>query len=547
MRHHLTVKKTLALAVTLGSLMLSGCAAKVGGQFADDANASVVTDEAVNAQLGEMTSSWNATPGIQLLQHRNGEGISIHGPVDVPSRIGNQQVSLAFNGAITINDLAEALALEGINLIPVDAHSGAASAPVPTAGDDAPAVDSPDEQLVSALQGAVPTIRSSASADSVGNKVFRLPRFNGSVKELLEVVSMMTDVSFRGQGSYVLARNGIEYYVDLPQDSELVSRVVQDLQALGAQNVATSVDAGSVTFSAGASRDHVLRDYMKRLERNNAMIGLQVAVLSVSHDRDRNTGIDWSALQATIGGGNASLSNNGSNSDGSNSDGSNGDTGTASDGDNGMDGAMAAVANGVNRLSGVADGSGLSLSYLSRDFELRGLINILSRYGTTETKQNLVLRTLSANPVRIRSGQSTPYVSEINVSSARNTLTGGTKTEVAETGLTLDITPYYNDKTGLVTMNVDLDMSSIIAFINLSAGNQIGALTQPDIQEQSFSNAARLLAGETVILGGITYDQVSYDGNTLTPIESLQLDGEQYSRQQNSLFVVLRPTVTIYE
>lgn len=517
-------------AVVTASMALSGCAGKVGGDFKNAAHADVAQQS--HNTLRGMTASWTSTPGIQTLRHRHGDGITIHGPVDIPEHIGTKTLDLSFPGPVSISELAETLALEGVNLIPLGYDAGAVDAvsPAPVA------VGNPDEQILAAIQGGAPSSVTTGLGQGVGAKRFRLPRFQGTVQELLEVVSLMTDVSFKGAGAFILARPGIEYYVDLPQDELLVNRVARDLAALGATNVVTSIDAGSVTFNAGASRDRVLRDYMKRLERNNAMIGLQVAVVSVSHDRDRNVGVDWSSLQATLGG--ASIgSENGANGNG---------TGAPAVGESPSAG-VAAAASAVNRVSGTMTGSNLSLAYLGGDFELRGLVNMLSRYGTTETKQNLVLRTLSANPVRIRSGQSTPYISEINVSSTGDSVTGGTETDVAETGLTLNITPYYNDKTGLVTMNVDLEMSSIIAFINLSAGNQLGQLTQPDIQEQSFSNAARLSAGETVILGGITYDQVSVDGNTLSPLEALSVDGEQYSRQQNSLFVVLRPTVTIYE
>ncbi|WP_144049462.1 type II secretion system protein GspD [Vreelandella massiliensis] len=548
-------KTLIAGAIAAATLSMTGCASKIGGGLVEEGNKDI--DTTTNTVIDSVTSSWNASPGIQMLDHLDGEGISIHGPVDVPDAIGEKHVALEFHGQTSINDLVEALALEGVNVIPV---SNASASPAPQQGATNPVAASmdgestPDDQLVTAIQGAAEMATAGARRSNVadvGSQTFRLPRFNGTVRELLDVISMMTDISFKGRGNYILARQGIEYYVDLPQDEELVKRVAGDLEALGANNVVTSIDAGSVTFNSGASRDHVLRDYMERLERNNAMIGLQVAVVSVSHDRDRNTGVDWSALQATIG--NASLSNgnngvpNGGVPDGGGESGdADGSRLAAGEGDNSSP-TTGLVSSAANRISGVVNSSNLSLAYLGGDFELRGLINMLSRYGTTETKQNLVLRTLSANSVKIRSGQSTPYVSEIDVSSTGDTLTGGTETDVAETGLTLEITPYYNDKTGLVTMNVDLDMSSIISFINLSAGDQVGQLTQPDIQEQSFSNAARLMAGETVILGGISYDQITADGNTLTPLESLDLDDEQYSRQQNSLFVVLRPTVTIYE
>lgn len=511
---------------------------------------------------------WSATPAMQRIASSMAEGeIAIKGPVSIPDHIANTPIELDLAGTTTINELVEIMAAKDITLVPV-AEPQESRAPAEDGGSDeaesegegeegesgegnketgegaSVSLGSPDQMLVQALQDATSSMSPfrRIPVEGFGQRYFYLPAYKGTIGELLEIVSLLTDASFQSTGNLIMVKPGVEYHIDLPQDEDLFSRVKTDLTSLGAKDITASLDTGTIVFTAGASKDTTLRDYMSRLTKNNAMIGLQVAIVTVSHNRNRNRGLDWSSLQATLNGGASNVMSGGGSATPTaptpptgNGNRSNDSGSTSGSGNTDLDGWAASLAN-----------SRLGLLYKGTDFELSGLLNFLSTYGNTETKQNLVLRTLSANPVEIRSGQSTPYVAELTTSSTGDVVSGGAETEVAETGLTLDIAPYFNARNELITMTVDLDMSTITAFLELSAGDQ-GTITQPDIQEQSFSNTARLRAGETVVLGGLTYDQVNDDYSTLSPLEKLPVEGQRFQRQQNSLFVVLRPTVTLYD
>lgn len=505
----------LLLAAVITS---SGCASWDNrATFEDRASFPGVNDTPM--ALHEVTDGWSSTPALQRIANDlGGAGVEIRGPVSLPSRISNIPIELNLVGSITVNELVEILSGKGVTLVPVAdvADRQAERAPSQSSETRPASVNAgdTDQALLQSLQANAEMLSSfsrRAPIQGVGSREFYLPSYQGTVGELLEIVSLLTDASFQSVGSLVMIKPGVEYHVDLPQDRELFQRVTHDLESLGASDITASLDSGSIVFSAGASKDTALRDYMGRLTQNNAMIGLQVAIVTVSHNRERNTGLDWSSLQGTLNGG---------------------VSGTGGEGQSGW-------------AATLAD-SRLGLLYRGSDFELSGLLDFLSRYGSTQAQQNLVLRTLSANPVEIRSGQSTPYVSELSTSSTGDVVTGGANTEVAETGLVLDIAPYFNARNELITMSVDLDLSTITAFLELSAGGQ-GTITQPDIQRQSFRNTARLRAGETVVLGGLTYDEVTDRYSTLSPLENMPVDGQRFQRQQNSLFVVLRPTVTLYD
>ena len=179
---------------------------------------------------------------------------------------------------------------------------------------------------------------------------------------------------------------------------------------------------------------------------------------------------------------------------------------------------------------------------------MQALFSLLSTYGTTQTTQNLVLRSLSGGKVKIRSGATVPYVSQVNIAAAgnSNSVFGGTQTETVDTGLTLTIEPHFDAVTGRVTMDVDMQLKSIIGFLKLSAGAQIGSMTRPEVQDQSLETVARAAAGHTVVLGGILYDQLSDDRATLPGMESAAIGHLDRKVQRNALFIVIRPTVTTY-
>lgn len=166
------------------------------------------------------------------------------------------------------------------------------------------------------------------------------------------------------------------------------------------------------------------------------------------------------------------------------------------------------------------------------------------------------MKTLSGKEVTLKSVQTIPYVSGINNTSGYGSsssnngygsgVSSGTETDEIEIGLTLDMTPYYDSDSGIVTVELELELSSLIAFIELSAGNQIGKLTQPQTQEQNFTNFMKLKAGESSIIGGVTYEQVADNRNSISYLETSKIASQNQKITKNAVFIMLRPTVTMF-
>ena len=193
-----------------------------------------------------------------------------------------------------------------------------------------------------------------------------------------------------------------------------------------------------------------------------------------------------------------------------------------------------------------------------------GAINFLSKFGTTNTRQNVELRTLSGTEVSLRSGQTIPYVSGVGVNSIGGggaggvggaNLLGSAQTSSVKTGLTIKLTPFFDSGNDIVTVDLNVLVNSVLEFRQLQAGSQVGTLTQPVTQEQSLNDIVRVLAGNTVIIGGLHLEHGTYAGtepnfirgDTSATDPYLPLIGSRsQDLQKEALFIIIRPSVTIF-
>jgi hypothetical protein len=181
---------------------------------------------------------------------------------------------------------------------------------------------------------------------------------------------------------------------------------------------------------------------------------------------------------------------------------------------------------------------------------MTGLINTLRTYGEARTSQNVVLRTLPGTEVKIRSGNSVPYVSGISSSigsDSGSSTTSNVDIDTVETGLTMTMLPNLDAKSGIVTMAVEMELKSLLGFIEVSGGNDAGTFSQPNTQEQSFNDIARLSLGDTVVLGGVTFDSINDARTSMAGLEKLPVGNQKDSHKREALFIVIRPTAVMYK
>lgn len=470
----------------------------------------------------EVTRDWNVTPALRV---RNLDAPAVEmESAPIPEAIAKRPVDLTLTSTATVSDLAIVLTSVGVPTIP--------------------------------------------ASSEVGDKKIAVPQYRGTFGGLLPLLRGLQGLSFSWHEGALVVGTGTAMSASLPPAKDVVDAVSKDLKNLGASNIVSSLDASEVSFDVPSSQTWRVKHYLQRVVGNAATIGLQVAVITVSLDREKTTGLDWSRLQLTLGQSGLMQSPGGGSGSGGNGLPRTGDGGNQGAGNNNGNGNGSGNGNSGGRNTGNSngqDGSGdqplpfgvaggllggsFGLVANRSHFNMQALFSLLSTYGETRTTQNLVLRTLSGGKVKIRSGASVPYVSSVSATIAgqSGSVFGGTQTETVDTGLTLTIEPRYDSTTGRVAMDVDLQLKSILGFLQLNAGQQVGSMSRPEVQDQSLTTVARAAAGQTVVLGGILYDQLTDNRNTLAGLENAKVGHQDKKVQRNALFVVIRPTVTTYQ
>lgn len=482
-------------SVCIAALYLSGCS---GVNIPSDYKK---PDEQY-AYDQQKNSSWSQNAPITLKQTNVGEKIKRKN--GIPASVYNKKISISMNGEISIKDL----------MVGISKKTG------------------------------IPTI---ISNEEVGENGVLVPEFSGKLGDLLSSIEKTKNVSFSWASGVLVLDLDSQYIVSLPQDKDLLDDVAKELSKLGAKEIQSSVNAGLISYKTSSSDQDGINEYLERLSKNAALITVQVMIINVKLDKDRKTGFDWSSFQMRLGDVGLYKTETDAANNLNNTNGGNGNN-SGNGNNNGAAGVLAdAVTEGTY---GSLTGNGLGFRALSSAVDITGLFNLLSTYGQTKTTQDTSLKAISGSEVKIVSGQVVPYVSNINVATTGGSYDGalgGVQTSKEETGINLKMFPYYEADTKLVTIKIDLSLKSILAFVKLSAGNQIGSLTQPSTQKQEFNSTVRVPVGDSVILGGITYESVEDNRDSLSEFEEMDIASQKLKVSNNSVFVLLRPTVVIYK
>jgi type II secretory pathway component GspD/PulD (secretin) len=512
-------KKTIISTIIASILGLSGCTGLSIPQDTEFREKELLQPAVDKFESAEPALIKRKTKPIKVIQ-----------PTDIPQEILNKKIELSLSGEAKIADLPNLLEEFGIYLV--------------------------------------------ATENVDLDKIIYLNNFKGTVEDLFQVIGSINNLSFNYQRNNIISIDlTSDYVIDIPQNADIVAEMETAITPLGAQDIQSSIVGGTIMYKATYLDNQKIEKYVTRFSKNASVIGLQVAVMTVQLDKDSEKGFDWSKLNASIGNANILKSDTSSTTTGA-TGGTTGDvpSGTSGGAAGATDAAGNLIPTAEDLLKGSYYGSSLknlqtlgnftgtasTLRALNGTFDITAVINYLSTYGQTKTNQSVLMKTLSGKEVSLKSVQTIPYISGINNTSGYGGgstggnsgygggVSSGTETDEIEIGLTLDMTPYYDSDSGIVTVELELELSSLIAFLELSAGNQIGKLTQPQTQEQNFTNFMKLKAGESSIIGGVTYEQVADNRNSISYLETSKIASQNQKTSKNAVFIMLRPTVTMF-
>ncbi|KAA0591770.1 hypothetical protein J2848_006545 [Azospirillum lipoferum] len=370
--------------------------------------------------------------------------------------------------------------------------------------------------------------------------------FTGSFTDLAGVLETGMGVVAWWQNGTLFLSNRDRFAFTVPQNQAVIDSVMADLKTLGATDITQSLRGGQVVFSASPTvYREVIQPYIDRLHRNMAMVRIQLAVVSLGLTDQSASGFDWNALALQF---NRLQSGTTTTTTG---------TTTAT---------TAGTISAAQPPISVNISNPGTLLGVSGVFNVAGAITFLSKFGNTDTRQNVEVHTLSGAEVTLRSGQTIPYVTGVGVTAvgglgtaaaapggaALNSpgIVGSAQTGTVQTGLTIKLTPHFDADNQIVTIDLNLLLNNLIEFRDLNAGNQVGILTQPVTQEQALNDIVRVVAGNTVVLGGLQTDSRGFSGNQPTvtrgAIDKGVIGKQAQDISKDALFLILRPTVTVF-
>lgn len=497
-------------AVALGVLMaLSGCAA----------HPPLRERGTVKEAMSRSAESW-PEPAIE----REGEmSMVLLTPMAIPAKVASKRLKLSLQPGTTVKDVVAVLAMEGVHIIVSDSDAA--------------------------------------------NKEFYLPRFEGTLGELTRVLSRSADVFFTWRDNTIVVASKERFAVAVPQETKLGDKLKDGINALGGTAMAQP-EAGMLVFECSPKILDQIKLYVDRLTRNSALVTLEVSILSVTLSDESKRGVDWDKLVLAVGEGAAAAASAGATSATS------AVTATAGSATATVAGALP---DSVVQLSSGGIKAGLFTSRVSMSL----LLNLLDTYGTTDTLQNVKTKTLTGHEAELSNNTQIPYIQSVGVTPltsgvvqptvattttgttttgtttdgtttngttaitngvTNSTLMGSSQSATANDGVTLKLKPTYDRDANTVTIELNLSVNSVLGFNNLSAGNQIGNLSQPTTASRKLTDILRLRPGQTAIIGGVIYENTSDNRSTI--LRTQAIESNSVTKKRNEMFIVVRPTVS---
>jgi len=454
----------------------------------------------------------------------------------MPNKSASQMISLRFNkGDATINDLIGIMDLQGIPVI------------------------------------IRPSGGSGASSDDIGDMVLPFRRYDGTLGNLVKKIGRSLDLSVWWENDALLISDRDRYVISVPQQQDVMDTIVGELEDFGAEDISPSLYGGRIIYSARPQvNEEVIVPYLNGLAGNLAEITLQVAVVQLQLTDISQRGIDWSSFQLQFGNPAIAAANAAqaaaaaATSSTTTTTTTTPATTTAGVATN----SLGALGNGLGQITGTGNvataagtvgtlsGQGLA-KIAGTKVGISGAIQYLSQFGRTSTRQMVELRTLAGQPVQLVSSQTTPYVkglsntTNVGASSNNNNVTSSVDTATIDTGLTMGFTPFYDSLMGLVVVDVNIQVSSLLALESLGYGPPSSSGVQQSIQQpktakNQITDIVRVPAGEVVILGGLHEENKAE--NRTAPFDAYDALGSKSTNDTTTLtFFIMRPVVTIFD
>ncbi len=318
-------------------------------------------------------------------------------------------------------------------------------------------------------------------------------------------------------GSSIKTTSETDYWTELEDTLNMIMESNSGSNS-SSKNVVVSPQSGLVTVRGLPSDIQVVKDFIKRSEKNlTRQVILEAKIVEVTLNDDYQQGINWQNVLSSSSGTDFSFSTGA---------GVFSNTITAS-------------------LGGVSN-----LSFSNVDFS--GVVNLLETQGNVQVLSSPRVTATNNQKAVIKVGEDEYFVTDVDlsttVSGTSTTSTPSIELEAFFSGIALDVTPQINDK-GEVILHVHPSVTETEEqekVIILNEEQYVLPLAQSNIRESD--TVIRAKSGEIVVIGGLM-QTVSTDYESRVPfLGAIPWLGElfktkQESRTKKELVILIKPTV----
>jgi len=314
-------------------------------------------------------------------------------------------------------------------------------------------------------------------------------------------------------GIQIQSSDKVEFWKNLDKEFQNVLNRPQD--SYKAEAPIINKNAGIVTVTATAKQMERFKKYLKKLqEKVKLQVLIDVQLLTVTMNKGKSTGIDWSQLYA--------LQNVVVNLPTS---------------------TINAVTKTKNSLGGLA-----TITSTNGGISLTQVIKFLKTQGDVHSISNPKVLTLNNQPALITAG--TEYFYKITSSS---TLAGGntgatTQNESIQSvfaGVLLTITPEISDD-NTITLKINPSLSETTT--NISSVDNSKRIMPPDLNRRQLSSVVTVKDGKRVILGGLINTKNTTSSNKVPILGDIPLLGYAFKHEETlktvqELVIVIEPHI----
>lgn len=383
--------------------------------------------------------------------------------------------------------------------------------------------------------------------------------FNGKISDLLTAISRSTGWIFSYEGGAIYMKRAETYNVVVPGYEDLLGEIKRNVSMLGGTNIAYDHLTSTMTFQADYNAAERISEFCRKARDNAALVTMRIMLVNVALNGTANAGIDWTGFNFGYGTqkvitGFGNRTDGGSSSNSSSSSGSTSASGGASSSSASVSGSsfinvVNEVANMTTGVGVIGNPTGAGVFIEAAKFTLGSVLNYIETYGRFEVMQNSFIMGLSGTKNGLSSVTQTPYVQQLlltALSTNATSATQGVQTATAQSGIVLEVIPSYNKLDGTLYMPLKVMVSNINRMVTLSAGNQVGTFTQPEITYKSINAFLRMTPSQVAVIGGLTTSS-KVDSSSGLPGDTLLTKTASTTTSNEQLVVIVKPAVIEFE